>query len=309
MSLIKERLFKLRNEPRALQRFVLRRYLFNILEWMGVHVVADHFYEPIPNLKWVNEHYDDSQPFFPAETDWNFPEMEQRVLGSMQKYGGEFYTEVEKYGFRKNHYFQGWDALSLYTYIRRNDIRTVVEIGQGFSTLVSQAALGKSRADKGVDTRFISIDPYARIESQQSTADRAQITTIRKSVQDVGAAEILKELGPNCLLFVDSSHIYKTGSDVEFLMKEIYPKLPSGCHLHVHDIYSPYPWPKAFYTERKWFWNEQEMLEHFLAFNSQFKLTLAAHWLFKDSKKLSEEIPKLGPKLFRDGASIYFQKA
>ena len=58
MCLLKERLFKLRNEPRALQRFVLRRYLFNILEWMGVHVVADHFYEPIPNLKWVNEHSD-----------------------------------------------------------------------------------------------------------------------------------------------------------------------------------------------------------------------------------------------------------
>jgi hypothetical protein len=308
MHPLKERLFKLRNEPRALQRFVLRRYLFKFLEWIGVHVVADHFYEPIPSLKWVEKNYDDSEPFFPEKAEWNFSEIEQHVVESIAKYGGEFEVEVGKYGYRENYYFQAWDALCLYTYIRSNGIRTVVEIGQGFSSLVSQAALGKNRSDNGLLTRFISIDPYARLESQQSNPDRAKITTIRKSVQDVGAAEILKELGQNCLLFVDSSHVYKAGSDVEFLMKEVYPHLPPESHLHIHDIYSPFPWPKKFYTERKWFWNEQEMLEHFLAFNPHFKLTLAAHWLFKDSGKLASEVPELGSKLFRDGASIYFKK-
>jgi hypothetical protein len=50
------------------------------------------------------------------------------------------------------------------------------------------------------------------------------------------------------------------------------------------------------------------MLEQFLAFNSAFQLTLAAHWLFKESKELANVVPKIGPKLFRDGASIYFKR-
>jgi hypothetical protein len=308
MSLFKERLFKLKNEPRALQRFVLRRYLFNILERIGIHAVADHFYEPIPNLRFLEKEYDDTQLFLPSGAEWDLGILEQRALDAINQYGIEFNNEVAKYGYRKNHYFQGWDALCLYTYLRKNKIKTVVEIGQGFSTLVSLAALGKNRGSDSIQTRFVSIDPYSRIDSQQSAADRAEVTIVRKSVQSVGSQQILSELCPNSLLFVDSSHIYKAGSDVEFLMKNIYPHIPVGCHLHVHDIFSPYPWPKEYYTERKWFWNEQDMLEQFLAFNDKFQLTLPAYWLYKNSQVLKERVPQLGEKLFRDGASIYFQK-
>jgi hypothetical protein len=307
MSLLKERLFKLRNEPRALQRFVIRRYLFDFLEKFGIHATADHFYEPIPSLKWIRQNYDESQLFFPPESEWDFAGMEEWMLDAVSEFGSEFAGETEKYGYRENYYFQGWDALCLYTYIRRMKIRSVVEIGQGFSTLVSLAALGRNRVD-GVETRFLSIDPYSRIESQQSSADRAEVVILRKAVQDVDAATILKDLGEQCLLFVDSSHIYKAGSDVEFLMKWVYPDIPAGSHLHIHDVFAPYPWPKEFFTGRKWFWNEQDMLQQFLAFNSKFKLTLGAYWLYKDSARLAEEVPKLGSKLFRGGASIYFQK-
>lgn len=308
MSLLQERLYKLKHEPRALQRFILRRYLFRFLERLGIHAVADHFYEPIPNLRFLENEYDETKLFIPAGANWDFKNLEMETLAAIEQYGSEFCTEVEKTGYRKNHYFQGWDALCLYTYLRRNQIKTVVEIGQGFSTLVSLAALGKNRGSDAIQTRFISIDPYSRIESQQSTADRAEVTIVRKSVQSVGSDQILSELSSDSLLFVDSSHIYKAGSDVEFLMKNVYPQLPQGCHLHVHDIYSPYPWPKRLYTEQKWFWNEQEMLEQFLAFNDKFKLTLPAYWLYKNSAVLKERVPQFGDKLFRDGASIYFQK-
>lgn len=275
---------------------------------MGIHAVADHFYEPIPNLRQLEARYDENRKFVPAGADWDFARIESDVKGSIEKFGSEFMVEASKYGYRSNHYFQAWDALCLYTYLRQNQITSVVEIGQGFSTLVSLAALGKTRSEGKIETRFVSIDPYSRIESQQSEADRAEVTIIRKPVQDVGADEILSELTAASLLFVDSSHIYKAGSDVEFLMQNVYPHLPSGCHLHVHDIFSPYPWPKKLYTERKWFWNEQQMLEQFMAFNSSFTLRLPAYWLYKDSKVLRESVSPVGEEFFRPGASIYFQK-
>lgn len=223
MSLLRERIFKLLNEPRALQRFLLRRYFFYLLEKMGIHAVGDHFYEPIPNLQWVQKHYNDVEKFFPALVDWNFAEMEQRTLATLHSYGQEFEEDVEKYGYRENHYFGKWDALCLYTYIRSNKIKCVVEIGQGFSTLVTLAALGRNRADFNIGTRMISIDPYSRTMSQQSTVDSAEATLFRKSIQNMGAAEILKSLGPDCMLFVDSSHVFKAGSDVEFLQKKSIP--------------------------------------------------------------------------------------
>ncbi|HEX2521304.1 MAG TPA: class I SAM-dependent methyltransferase [Terriglobia bacterium] len=308
MRIFQERLFKLRNEPHALQRFVLRRYLFTTLERLGIHAVGDHFYEPIPNLVWLEKHYDDSQKFFPASSDWDFSAMEQRALAAIATYGGEFREEADKRGYRENCYFQKWDALCLYTYLRSNKIRCVVEIGQGFSTLVTLAALGRNRRDNGIATRLISIDPYARADSQQSTLDRTEATVIRQTVQDTGAAEILPFLGDDCLLFVDSSHVFKVGSDVEFLQKKVYPLIPSGCHLHVHDIYSPYPWPRENYVSQKWFWNEQELLEQFLAFNSQFSMQLAAYWLFKESSALKLRVAEFGPDYAVEGTSLYLRR-
>lgn len=307
MSLFKERLYKIRNEPNALRRYFLRRFLFNILEKFGIHIVADHFYEPIPNLGWIRNNYDASL-YFPADTAWNFKQMELETACAIDAFSGEFFEATEKTGYTKNYYFQYWDALCLFIYIRSNKIRKVVEIGQGFSTLVSQAALAQNRNKDGLDTKLVSIDPYGRLQSQESATDASDIETIRRSAQDIGSSELLDHLDQHSLLFVDSSHVFKAGSDVEFLIKHVYPSLPEGCHLHIHDIYSPYPWPKSFYTERKWFWNEQDQLESYLAHNNVYRLNLAAHWLHRDSKIIQSKLSAIDSRFLKDGSSFYLEK-
>lgn len=307
MSLIKERLYKIRNEPNVLKRYFLRRYLFRLFEKLGLHVVADHFYEPIPNLTWIRKNYDESK-YLPAGAEWNFNQMEHEMLSAIEAYAGEFFEATDKTGYCKNYYFQYWDALCLFIYIRSRKIHKVVEIGQGYSTLVSQAALDLNKKKLGLDTKLISIDPYGRLQSQKSATDTSGIETINKSVQDISTAEIIRMLDQHSLLFVDSSHIFKAGSDVEFLTKHVYPRLPDGCHLHIHDIYSPYPWPKAFYTDRKWFWNEQDLLEQYLAHNNQFHLNLAAHWLYKESIIIHDKLSEYDSRFLKDGSSFYLQK-
>ena len=46
------------------------------------------------------------------------------------------------------------------------------------------------------------------------------------------------------MLFIDGSHISKTGSDVNHLFLRILPRLPPGVVVHIHDICLPFEYPR-----------------------------------------------------------------
>ncbi len=58
---------------------------------------------------------------------------------------------------------------------------------------------------------------------------------IEKRGQDVDE-ELLKTAD---ILFIDSSHVSKIGSDVNFLMLDIVPQMKPGSVVHWHDILIP----------------------------------------------------------------------
>jgi hypothetical protein len=169
-------------------------------------------------------------------------------------------------------------------------IMTIVEVGQGFSTRVAAAALERNAMEHGGRACLVTIDPYQRLPDGLSGNEHVEISNAPLPVQDIDLNETLGRLGASGLLFVDSSHVYKFGSDVEFLMRNVYPSVPSGTFIHVHDICSPCPWPEEFYTKCLWFWNEQDFLEAFLAFNSHFEVLLPVYWLCRDSPQVREEM-------------------
>jgi hypothetical protein len=86
-------------------------------------------------------------------------------------------------------------------------------------------------------------------------------------------------LGANDILFVDSTHVLKAGSDVQLEYLEILPRLATGVLVHIHDIFLPMEYPRQWVVENKWFWNEQYLLQAFLAFNSAFRVRLMASLL------------------------------
>jgi hypothetical protein len=57
------------------------------------------------------------------------------------------------------------------------------------------------------------------------------------------------------LLFIDSSHAVKTGSEVLRIYLEIIPGLPAGVYVHVHDINLPYLYSRdalsAYYASQE----------------------------------------------------------
>ena len=121
---------------------------------------------------------------------------------------------------------------------------------------------------------------------------------------------VFRSLHPGDLLFVDSSHVLKYGSDVAFEFEYIYPHVPPGVVVHVHDIFSPFDYPKEWMTERKQFWNEQYFLEEFLRFNHEFEVLLPMHLLARESSavrtSVNDRFSRLG--FLPDAQSFYIRR-
>ena len=75
------------------------------------------------------------------------------------------------------------------------------------------------------------------------------------------------------ILFIDSTHVLKTGSDVVRLYNEIVPRLNAGVIVHIHDIFYPFEYPRDWVLEGR-AWSEAYLVRVFLAFNSEYEILL-----------------------------------
>jgi predicted O-methyltransferase YrrM len=153
-------------------------------------------------------------------------------------------------------WFCGLDAAMLYAQIRRHRPARVIEIGSGHSTRFAARAI----ADGGLDTRLVAIDPEPRADLAALKVEWHR-ETLQQALANSGGRAIAA-LHPGDLLFVDSSHILMPGTDVELILAELLPRLPSGTLVHIHDIFLPEPYPAD------WAWrgyNEQGAVAAMLA--------------------------------------------
>lgn len=166
------------------------------------------------------------------------------------------------------------DAESYYSFIRLFRPRRIIEIGSGNSTLIARKAVA---ANKREEPDYIChqtcIEPY-----EMPWLERTGATVIRERVETV-AIETFDALEAGDILFIDSSHVIRPRGDVlrEFL--EIVPRLKPGVLVHVHDIFTPRDYPESWLREDRRLWNEQYLLEAFLAFNTRYRILCANNWL------------------------------
>ena len=90
-----------------------------------------------------------------------------------------------------------------------------------------------------------------------------RITVIKEKVQDVPVSQFAR-LEPNDILFVDSTHIMKAGSDVNYELFHILPALNDGVLIHFHDIHYPFAYPESWLYQLNFSWNEAYALRAFL---------------------------------------------
>lgn len=233
-----------------------------------------HFYSPIPNLDEVRRRagriFDRDRRELPG-IDLN----EAGQLALLEDFAG-YYAEMpfgreRRPGLRyyfDNTYFAQSDAVFLYCMLRHFRPRQVVEVGSGFSSAV-MLDTGERFLDRGV--RFTFIEPYpARLRALLTPGDGPLVTVLERPVQDVDPA-VFEALGAGDVLFVDSTHVAKTGSDVNHLLLEVVPALKPGVLVHFHDVFYPFEYPEDWVMEGR-AWNEDYMLRAFLIGNTAFQV-------------------------------------
>ncbi len=187
------------------------------------------------------------------------------------------FPEIESRGSRyyfENEFFTYGDACYLFAMLHHFQPRRIVEIGSGFSSALMLDV--RDDCDPKPDLTFI--EPYpARLNTLLTPADREQCTRIEKPVQEV-PLDVFTRLEANDVLFLDSSHVSKIGSDVNFVLFEVLPRLRPGVLVHIHDIFWPFDYPKAWY-DRGWAWNEAYLVRALLVGGTRYRLILFPSYL------------------------------
>src|ERR1017187_3178032 len=131
----------------------------------------------------------------------------------------------------------------------------------------------------GGGVNFTFIDPdMARLRPLLREGDAAHATLIERRVQEV-PLEVFAALGANDVLFIDSSHVSKIGSDVNRLFFDVLPALAPGVLIHIHDVAGNLEYPREWLDEGR-AWNEQYLLRAFLMHNTAYRIELFTGWLF-----------------------------
>jgi len=250
---------------------------------------AGHFYSPIVNPADLEPRRESLWPRNPPTLSAiDFGEDEQRAFlkQDVAMYRKEFdYPETAPegglaYAFALNNgLFSGMDALSLYTMLRKLRPSRVIEVGSGFSSLLTADV---SRRFLGGAVDFTCIEPYPR----QMLLDGVPGIS-RLMIQKVEAVDIsvFEALGERDILFIDSSHVAKTGSDVNYLYFEVLPRLAPGVVIHIHDIFFPYDYPQDWVLRQNRSWNEQYLLRAMLMYTDAFQVLFGsayAYYVFPD---------------------------
>lgn len=233
-----------------------------------------HFYSPIPDLDDVRSRA--SQIFRAhAATPGVRINAEHQLsrLSEFQRFAAEMpYPEsgaVDGLRYRyDNDFFGHGDAVAYFCMLRSIAPRRIVEIGSGWS---SALALDVDELFLGGATSMTFIEPYPdRLESLITDADRGRVRVVADALHDV-ETDVFDQLRSGDVLFVDSTHVGKIGSDVNQIMFEILPRLPSGVHVHIHDIFYPFEYPEQWVMEGR-AWNELYLLHAFLIENNRFTI-------------------------------------
>jgi hypothetical protein len=159
--------------------------------------------------------------------------------------------------------------------IRRLRPSKILEIGSGNSTYISAMATVRNK-EQGSDCELICIEPFPNVILRKGFPGLSRLVV--RPMQEVSLAEF-ENLGENDILFIDSSHMLKIGSDVQRIYLEVLPVLKKGVVVHIHDIFLPAEYPRQWVMEHRMFWNEQYLLQAFLTFNERFEVLWAGSYM------------------------------
>jgi predicted O-methyltransferase YrrM len=274
----------LRDDPAELVRYAAQ---LPFEEWQrhGWHLTPNSYLSTIPDTRQLGAALWTDQSELPG-IDMRDPEQVALLHRIVELFGPEFdalpRTAAAPGRFHlDNGAFESVDAELYHAMIRMHRPATVLEIGSGWSTLLALDALRANRAE-GAAGRLVAVEPYPYDFLTDAVAAAPELAELRAvPVQEV-PLEAFTALVAGDILFIDSSHVLKIGSDVRYELLEVLPRLAPGVLVHVHDIFLPGEYPREWVlgAEHR-FWNEQYLLQAYLAGNRGVEVLWGANWMHR----------------------------
>lgn len=236
------------------------------------HYYPGHFYTPVISLPDIRRR---QQQIFEKKRNLRGIDLNDDKQLSLLNEFKQYYKELpfspqQQEGFRyyyENEYFGYSDAIHLYAVMRHFKPKQILEAGSGFSSALMMD-VNDHFFRKEISLNFI--EPYPeRLKSLKKPDD--SLVLWEKPIQEVDPDEF-KKLRENDILFIDSTHIVKTGGDVNFILFEILPILHKGVLIHFHDIQYPFEYPAEWVLKYKRSWNENYFLRAFLMHNKAYEI-------------------------------------
>lgn len=278
----------------VLKRMMLAGYRTGLR--LGFHIVPDHYYVSLPNL---NELQNTKGTWARRSelpgVSYDIDEFKQHLRRICEPYKPEYiglpqWREAMLCGAGAGYGYI--ESQCLYSMVRAFQPKNIIEVGSGISTAVIFAALKRNSGTHNVT----AIEPYPSHWLMQNQG----VTLLRKPVQTVDV-RVFQSLCANDLLFIDSSHTVKPGSDVNYLILEVLPRLKRGVIVHFHDIYFPYDYSRDVLNTFV-HWSETSLLHAFLINNDRARMLLSLSLMHYDCPGvLGDVFPEYNREPDRDG--------
>lgn len=272
-----------------------------------------HFYSLYPNMdagkgtfekRYLELRRTDREVYdidFNTETQLAYLDKMKELLSSIPAWTNEKMDANSKYRYQTDATaFCVPDATCLHFMLRLLNPVRMIEVGSGWSSAVS---LDTNEFYMNNAMKISFIEPYPDTLNKILKEEDCYETKIC-GLEDVDLS-YFEQLEKGDILFIDSTHVSKIGSDVNYLLFEILPRLKSGVYIHFHDIFYPFEYPYDWIKKEGWIWNELYMLRTFLMNNKDYKMIFFFDYL---AKKYPEKIRECLNMNDPSGGSLWIEK-
>jgi len=234
-----------------------------------------HFYSPLLTPRWREDRIALAFSLVPGEDGIDYSIQRQiDLLRELGKFLPEYpFSGRPQGGLRyghDNHFYPRGDGTYLYLMMRHFEPNRIIEVGSGHSSVLMMD-VNERFFDGNIHLTFIEPNP-GRLMAVMKEQEREGFCLKKSRVQDIGM-DMFTQLEADDILFIDSSHVTKFGSDVNHLFFNVLPRLKSGVLIHIHDIPGGFEYPDEWLDDGR-AWNEAYLVRAFLQYNSEFEILL-----------------------------------
>ena len=273
---------------------------FRALDRARLHVLPKHYYSSVPDHAWLRANKRLWQRPAPlVGVRWDLDEQ----LEWLRAICGRHYAEAAGLGEYARHAASGFgpgfgqiESQVLHCFVRARAPARIVEVGGGVSTAVMAAAGARNRDEGRPAPRIVTVEPHPRpaLEALEG------VELVREPAQGV-STDVFADLSAGDLLFIDSTHAVRTGSEVLRLYLEIVPGLAPGVTVHVHDVTLPYLFEPRI-LETFFDWQETSLVLALLTGNEHLRVACSLSALHHERPdELREILADYRPRPTRAG--------